>query len=116
MLDLMDELQISRHPRGRVKSEYDPRGGFAPDRGDLSRPITRADLFAYCHRARVQRAGIAVNLATVWAIPELLFAGPGYCTGNGNCHQAGSSSTRISVTHLTHQYPRRSGATRRTGK
>lgn len=37
-------------------------------------------------------------------------------SGNGGCHHQGSSSTVISVTHFTHQNPRRFGATRRAGK
>src|SRR6266516_4296628 len=38
-----------------------------------------------------------------------------YVSGNGDCHHHGSSSTSIDVTHLTHQNPRRPGATRRAG-
>ena len=36
-------------------------------------------------------------------------------TGNGGCHQAGVVSSSIRSTHLTHQKPRRPGATSRSG-
>src|SRR3954447_2326172 len=38
-----------------------------------------------------------------------------YVRGNGDCHHHGSPSRSISVIHLTHQNPRRPGATRRAG-
>lgn len=41
--------------------------------------------------------------------------GARYVSGNGGCHHHGSSSTSIAVIHLTHQKPRRPGATRRAG-
>src|SRR5262249_26455168 len=39
-----------------------------------------------------------------------------YVMGNGGCHHHGVRCTSIRSTHLTHQYPRRPGATRRNGK
>lgn len=40
---------------------------------------------------------------------------PSHCSGNGDCSHHGESTTRTSVTHFTHQNPRRPGATSRTG-
>ena len=39
----------------------------------------------------------------------------GQVTGNGGCHHQGVVWSSIRSTHLTHQYPRRPGATRRSG-
>jgi ketosteroid isomerase-like protein len=40
----------------------------------------------------------------------------GHLTGNGGCHHHGTSCNSMRSTHLTHQKPRRPGATRRSGK
>jgi len=42
-------------------------------------------------------------------------SGYGQVTGNGGCHHQGVVWSSIRSTHLTHQYPRRPGATRRSG-
>ena len=47
MLDLMYELQVRRHARGRVEPELDRRSRLSAGR-------RRADPFIYCHRTRVQ--------------------------------------------------------------
>src|SRR5690349_16210897 len=68
VLDLLDELQVGRHPRGRIQPELDRRrrparhGPLArPRRGPAGSARRKLVPFIYCHKTRIQ---LAVTLSS----------------------------------------------------
>ena len=66
--------------------------------------------------ATVIRGGERTRLAGAdLVVGDGVDGGGGQVTGNGGCHHGGALDNSIRSTHLTHQNPRRPGATSRAG-